>query len=263
MRPAAKKFVRETLKRFGIGITRYSYLQQLERNSKTADDIELLLEMPDKHKIRLLRTLSNSKSQIRQDLFVLSELDFKRDGYFVEIGAASGLDLSNTYLLEKEFGWHGIVAEPAKRWHTELMANRSCHIEKSCIWRESNQTLVFNEVDSAEFSTVDSFSTSDHYGKVRKYGRTYEVKTISLEDLLEKYDAPRNIDYLSIDTEGSEYEILSKLDFDKYQFKIITCEHNFTPQREKILHLLTENGYARKFEGVSRVDDWYVKPGRA
>jgi FkbM family methyltransferase len=260
MRPAVKKLVRGTLKRFGIGITRYRYLQQFERSSRAAEDIELLLELPDEHKVRLMRMLSHSKSQLRQDLFVLSELDFKRDGFFVEIGAASGVDLSNTFLLEKEFGWRGIVAEPAKRWHKELMANRSCHIETNCIWRESNLTLVFNEVDSAEFSTVDSFNASDHYGKVRKYGKTYEVKTISLQDLLGKYNAPKNIDYLSIDTEGSEYEILSKLDFDKYQFKIITCEHNFAQQRERILSLLTENGYVRKFEGVSRVDDWYVKP---
>ena len=261
MRLAVKNLVRGTLKRFGIGIARYSYLQQLERNKMAAEDIELLLELPDEHKVRLVRMLSHSKSQLRQDLFVLSELDFKRDGFFVEIGAASGVDLSNTFLLEKEFGWRGIVAEPAKRWHKELTANRSCHIETNCLWHESNLTLVFNEVDSAEFSTVDSYSTSDAFGKVRKYGKTYGVKTISLEDLLDKYNAPKNIDYLSIDTEGSEYEILSNFNFGKYQFKIITCEHNFTQQREKIFLLLTENGYVRKLQGVSRVDDWYVNAG--
>jgi hypothetical protein len=67
------------------------------------------------------------------------------------------------------------------------------------------------------------------------------------------------IDYLSIDTEGSEYEILSHFDFEKYHFKIITCEHNFTPARERIFSLLTKNGYARKCENLSKIDDWYVR----
>jgi FkbM family methyltransferase len=263
MRPAVKNLVRGALKKLDIGITRYKQLQQFERNNRAADDIELLLELPDKHKVQLLRILGHSRSQLRQDLFVLSELDFKRDGFFVEVGAASGVDLSNTFLLEKEFGWRGILAEPAKRWHKELMANRSCHIEANCVWRESNITLAFNEVESAEFSTVDSYSSSDSYSKVRKHGKTYNVKTISLNDLLVKYNAPGKIDYLSVDTEGSEYEILSNCDFDRYQFKVITCEHNFTPQREKIHFLLTENGYVRKFKEVSRVDDWYVRTEKA
>ena len=63
----------------------------------------------------------------------------------------------------------------------------------------------------------------------------------------QKYNAPKNIDYLSIDTEGSEYEILKTFDFDKYNSKVITCEHNYTPARNKIYSLLSANGYQRKF----------------
>jgi hypothetical protein len=66
------------------------------------------------------------------------------------------------------------------------------------------------------------------------------------------------IDYLSIDTEGSEYEILANFDFSKHRFRVITCEHNYTQERDKIHTLLTEKGYLRKFEDVSQFDDWYV-----
>ena len=79
-----------------------------------------------------------------------------------------------------------------------------------------------------------------------------------MSDLLEKYSAPSIIDYLSIDTEGSEYDILNAFDFQKYKFRVITCEHNFTPMREKIYDLLIKKGYKRKLSNISRVDDWYV-----
>jgi FkbM family methyltransferase len=118
---------------------------------------------------------------------------------------------------------------------------------------------VFNEVSVGELSTIASYSDTDSHANVRKTGKTYEVKTVSLTDLLHRYQAPREIDYLSIDTEGSEFEILNNFDFVEHQFRVITCEHNYTPMREKIFDLLCRNGFTRVFEDVSMFDDWYVK----
>ncbi|MGA9061268.1 MAG: FkbM family methyltransferase, partial [Terracidiphilus sp.] len=234
-------------------------LQQLIiENNRTNAQIKAILELPDRHASRLLRSLHNSRSQLGQDLFVLSELNLIRNGFFVEFGATNGVFLSNTYLLEKDFGWTGILAEPAKRWHKDLRSNRTCHIDTDCVWCDSNSTLIFNEVDSAELSTIDMYCSSDSHRQARKRGKTHRVKTISLADLLDKYQAPKEIDYLSIDTEGSEYEILSAFNFGKYRFKTITCEHNFRPTREKIFSLLTRNGYVRKLERLSHFDDWYT-----
>ena len=89
-------------------------------------------------------------------------------------------------------------------------------------------------------------------------GTSYDVTTISLNDLLAEHGAPEVIDYLSVDTEGSEFDILNALDFDRWSFRILTVEHNFAPQREDIHALLTSKGYARVLEDVSRFDDWYV-----
>jgi FkbM family methyltransferase len=200
----------------------------------------------------------SSKAQLKQDIFVLSELDCKTGGYFVEFGATNGVDLSNTYLLETKFGWTGILAEPAKIWAEDLVKNRKCHIDYDCVWSKSGEVLEFNEVNAAELSTIDTFSSVDEHATTRTSGTKYPVNTISLLDLLKKYNAPRVIDYLSIDTEGSEFEILSAFDFDAYQFRVITCEHNYTPMREKIYDLLMSKGYTRKFPNLSRFDDWYV-----
>ena len=82
-------------------------------------DINFLRLIPKKKLLKTLQSFRDSKSQLRQDLFVLSETNFKRNGYFVEFGAASGFQLSNTYLLEQNFSWSGILAEPAKVWHSQ------------------------------------------------------------------------------------------------------------------------------------------------
>ena len=259
MSQALKKLVKQTLRHFDVVVTSSRNFNDNVQNTRASEDLRLLQALPEHQAGRLLRTLPKSQAQYRQDLFVLSELDFKRDGFFVEFGATNGVDINNTHLLEKEFGWNGILAEPARCWHSALRANRCCKIETNCVWRESDATVVFNEVDRADLSTIHAHSDDDDWRKVRKLGKTYEVTTISLNDMLVKHGAPSEIDYLSIDTEGSEFEILGAVDFDRFRFKVITCEHNYTPYREQIHALLTSKGYRRKLESFSQYDDWYVQ----
>ena len=66
------------------------------------------------------------------------------------------------------------------------------------------------------------FADLDEHASARSDGKIYEVTTLTLLELLQKYDAPKVIDYLSIDTEGSEFDILEAFDFDAYQFRVIT-----------------------------------------
>ena len=263
-----KTLTKAVLKKFNIAVIKDSTYKRYFENmgaleASERDKIEVLLALPNHQASQQLKVFRKSKSQGGQDLFVLSELEFKRNGFFIEFGATDGVSFSNTYLLEKEFGWTGILAEPARCFHEDLRSNRrDCHIETDCVWRESNLTLAFNEAATGSFSTIDSFSSVDMWKKERKKSSTvYDVKTISLLDLLRKYHAPNRIDYLSIDTEGSEFEILRGFDFDQYQFNVITCEHNYTKQRDTIFSLLTQKGYTRKWQELSLFDDWYVKAG--
>jgi len=201
----------------------------------------------------------NSKAQLHQDYFVLCATNNRENGYYVEFGATDGVSLSNTWVLENMYGWKGILAEPAHCYQKDLLANRgkNNHIETACIWKNTGDTFSFNEV--GVLSTIHSFSDKDAHSEIRmKNKNIYDVTTLSLVDMLDKYNAPKHIDYLSIDTEGSEFDILSAFDWDKYKIDVITCEHNFTAYRQKIYDLLIDKGYERVLPELSKFDDWYI-----
>ena len=95
---------------------------------------------------------------------------------------------------------------------------------------------------------------------LRKNSTKLEVDTISLNDLLEEYKAPNKINYISVDTEGSEYKILKNFNFKKYAVEIFTIEHNFIEsKRNNIFELMSANNYVRAFQKISQWDDWYIK----
>ncbi len=263
----AKAGLLSALKPLDIAVTRRSSLESLR--AKFAESERLRLELwdrcfiesqPEPLRPRLRELLGRSRSQIRQDLFVLAQLNFKRNGYFVEFGACDGGDGSNTLLLESDFAWNGILAEPARVWHQRLLnSGRRARVSTKCVWSRSGETITFNETDLPALSTIRSFSGTDRWASQRSKGHSYEVETISLNDLLTECKAPLDIDYISIDTEGSELEILRAFDFSKYRVSVITCEHNFTGARDRIRELLEANGYARRLQELSRFDDWYVR----
>lgn len=264
------KFIRDLLSIFNIAILKLSDLEKIKaQNLKYQDRINKINQLEfdelffsELNSIPELKKLiaQSQSSEIHQDLFVLFMTNLKRNGFFVEFGAADGKNGSNTFLLENSFNWTGILAEPSKNWHAQLRTNRiNTLIETDCVWRESNKFLEFSEsVDQPYLSTITEYEKYDFHSNSRKHHKTYKVATISLFDLLKKYNAPLYIDYLSIDTEGSEFEILETFDFNTYKIGIITCEHNFTENRIKIYNLLTKNGYKRVFEKLSKYEDWYV-----
>jgi FkbM family methyltransferase len=255
-----KKAFRPSLRGFDIALLRHSHYERIQEQAKNNNDLAFIIAMYGESAPPIVENLKYSKSQLRQDLFVLTHLNFKKSGYFVEFGATNGIDLSNTHLLETRFDWKGILAEPAKCWHPDLVRNRKASIiDTRCVWKKSGATLRFSEVGYAELSTISEFNSSDSHN--RRDRLEYDVQTVSLIDLLDEHKAPPVIDFISIDTEGSEFEILNGFDFARYLFRVITCEHNHTANREKIRSLLTKNGYVQRFEELSQFDDWYVLPG--
>lgn len=198
-----------------------------------------------------------SPSQLGQDLWVLEQTNYKKGGFFVEFGATDGVLLSNSYLLEKEFGWKGLCAEPNPKYFKQLQMNRNCITSDVCISNSTGESVKF--IFANEYGGIANIAKEGkHSDKVKPYedsGKVALLETISLNDFLTKHNAPKNIDYLSIDTEGSEYHILSGFPFSDWTVQCISVEHNYEPQRELIYELLTAIGYERF---TSQWDDLYV-----
>ena len=205
--------------------------------------------------------LKYSKSQFGQD-YLVNLLTKNKNPFFVEFGAVDGIQNSNTYYLEKVLKWKGILCEPSKKFSNELKKNRNCFIDLRCVYKSSNEKIYFTDVSNS----MGANGISKYLLKENTYRpilNQYRVNTVSLYDLLIHYNAPFYIDFLSIDTEGSEYDILKDFKFDKFSFGLILVEHaNDHLKRRSIYNLLKKNNYIRLKVDVkiSKFDDWYASP---
>ena len=128
----------------------------------------------------------------------------------------------------------------------------------------SNEILNFLSSDEGVYSTIDVFKFNDKDtmpGNTKKRlesSKVIKVNTISLNDLIKKYFNDSAPSYISVDTEGSEYDILFNLDLHKYKPKVFTVEHNYTNNEKKIDELMGLNGFKRVFKNLTFFDAWYV-----
>ena len=235
--------------------------QAFEQNVLIEDNKDLLSNF-----INSIRNKKDIKSQLYQDMFASFIIGDKFEKTFFEFGATNGIDLSNSYTLERYLNWKGVLSEPSPQWHDELKKNRPyTNIISECIWSESNKELNFFVSAVGVLSSLENFKESDKIsmpGNTQarvKNGKNIIVKTISLNDVIEKQFNSKSPSYISIDTEGSEYEILKNFNFKKYKPLVFTIEHNFTELQLKIDKLMYSNNYIRVFKFLTTFDAWYVE----
>jgi FkbM family methyltransferase len=194
-----------------------------------------------------------SYSQLGQDTFVVEFLNQKKGGYFVEVGAFNGIHMSNTYLLETEYAWTGMCIEPVPAVFEQLKANRACHYYNYAVTAVGDEQLEFCVAGVLSGLTEHISPPYLHIKDCPKV--TVTAKTLTY--LLDMDDAPAVVDYLSIDTEGSEFEVLKGIDFERYQFRIIDLEHNnVEPRRSEMRQFLEERGY--QYHSENKWDDRYI-----
>ena len=272
MKNLIKKYIDKILKIANLKIINLSNYEVLCRLPRS---FYVYVSLPKFKQKKVFNLLTKSKSQLGQDIFVSAYTNRDSKNFFVEFGATNGITHSNTYMLEKELNWNGILVEPAKIWHEELISNRTCIIDKRCIFIKSGEKMEFLTVNSNKSGEViyNGIDPEPGLSSLRKYANNGDwaskvriknsekdiVETITLNDLLDFYNAPKEINYLSIDSEGSELDIIRNFDFSKRKINIITVEHNYHPiSREEIHKILKKEGYKRIYEKLSKFDDWYI-----
>jgi FkbM family methyltransferase len=191
-------------------------------------------------------------SQIGQDAWVLKRIS--EPGYFVDIGATDGITNSNTYALE-DLGWSGICVEPNLDYYAKLKANRNCIVSSAAIYPVGGKDLEL--LVAGEYSSLFEYAHNDHHYSHRLEKPRQRVVTMTLDELLDLHKAPKKIDYLSLDVEGAELDILKSFSWD-YQIRLITVEHNNGINKDPLAELLEGMGYKRAPED-SQWDHWYEK----
>jgi FkbM family methyltransferase len=254
--------LRKMLHPLGVAIIRPQTLEKLALDQRELGRMKgfhgFLSALTPEAMAAAVRMFPNAKGENFQDIFAMLVLEERANGFFVEFGATNGVTGSNSYMLEKSYGWSGILAEPARCWHDALARNRTATISHKCVWRETGARLPFREAQEAGFSTLEALTAKDRHVTRRKAAAIYEVDTITLTQLLADHAAPAVIDYMSIDTEGSELDILRVFDFARHRPRIVTVEHNYRPDRADMVALMTAQGYMCAPLAVSAYDDWFV-----
>ena len=198
---------------------------------------------------------SPHSSQLNQDIFALIFNNFK-PGFFLEIGANDGFSFSNTIYLEEEYKWQGILIEANPSYY-EKLKKRKAKISLAAI-SDKEETLEFR--DAGLFGGLEHTLDKSNPDKIRNK-KTIKVEGKRLSSILEELEAPKKIDFVSIDVEGGELEILRQLvSMNNYQFKCGCIEHNYRKKdKEEIKNILLKSDFCIAWEAQTSHDFFFYK----
>ena len=179
-------------------------------------------------------------------------------GYFVEIGAYDGVTGSNCYHFEKFCNWEGVAIEPSFLQFQKLTKNRRCKVINKAI-DKYERDIEFIEVlegytqmsyiQNKIYNNSEEVLKKDHRTKTKNQ----KIKTTLFNNIIEI----KEINYLSIDTEGNELDILQSIDFDKFNIKVISVENNH-PEDFSINKFLTKKNF-NYFDNIGVDEIYYQK----
>ena len=192
----------------------------------------------------------NYKSQYQQDKIVDYLFKGHKYGFFIDIGAHDGVSFSNSYFFERTRKWTGVCFEPIHDLYLELVKNRECRCINGAI---SNRTELVKFTRGTGYiemlSGISKFRDDKHIARtekdIAKFGGNLveiEVQAYSLNEFLQDNNI-LEIDFLSLDIEGGEYEVLKSIDMSKVSIKSIAVELNFIETKDKIEKLLNDNDF--------------------
>jgi FkbM family methyltransferase len=201
-------------------------------------------------------------SQYGQDKFIAEYFDFLKKGIFVDIGANDGKTLSNTYYLEKNLLWHGIAIEPSPKVFQRLEKNRDCILINACISDVVGNSDFLELTGHTEMLSglVDKYDErhikriNDEIEEFSGKKNYIQVPCYKLEDVIRKQGLDK-INYLNIDIEGGEIDVLKSIDFNNLDIDIIGVENNY--KEDEIKNYLNKFGY--RLIAIVGSDEMYTR----
>ena len=195
-----------------------------------------------------------SFSQHGEDALVLKIFSGKTNGFFVEVGANDPTALSQTYLLEQQ-GWRGILVEPQSKCCDRLRAlrPRSQIFQVACGAPEECGTAMLQISDD---DTVSKLAA--HKPEAAPVTRVEKVQVMTLDQVLAKAGNPQ-LDFISIDVEGFEYNVLRGFNLRQHQPRLLLVEDNL-PNRLKVHRHIKQQGY--RLVKRTGCNNWYVPHGQ-
>lgn len=187
-------------------------------------------------------------SQNKEDLIIKGFLGNKRTGFYIDVGANDPTLDSVTKLFYDE-GWTGINIEPIPRIYEKIKKARSRDINLNIGLGSSNTQIEFRE-----FLNGDGLSTFD--SKMKKNDKfshkDYTVKVRTLNSIIEEFAPNKRIDFLKIDVEGYEEEVLNGINLKKHRPTLICIEANHIGEKDW-RGKITDNRYIEAFfDGVNK-----------
>lgn len=200
---------------------------------------------------------------------ILSEVYFpnQETGNCIEVGAVDGFDHSNTLHFEQK-GWNCLCIEPQPEYFAVLQKSRKQALNFAIASKEEDE-VVFKQVfckpnnsnlyypwNGMSGLDLDSRLLEEHAKMgLEPIVKEIKVRTKRLDWCIDNYFKHDTIDFISIDTEGSELDVLKSFDVKKYNIKVMIIENNFNePYVEDYLRMFDWKKDRR--EGVN---DFYVK----
>ena len=178
-------------------------------------------------------------------------------GFFVEAGATNGVNGSATLYLERELSWKGICVEASPQQYQKIKEYRSCMAENRALWSSSGDFLEFTYYPNRSGHSSVSINNKNEKKLENEEKEIISIESITLTDVLKKFNAPKFVDYLCLDVEGSEARVIERfLADDIYKIRAMSVEGH------ACIHMLSQYGYERvrnPFTDVSFETYWILK----
>lgn len=191
-------------------------------------------------------------SQDKQDKYLETHI-FKgyKNGFFVDIGAHDGKTINNTMYFEENNNWTGINVEPIKKVYNNLLVNRPNCININCaVCNNDGKTeFICNTGYTEMISGIKDTFDQRHKKRLLRENKLHnsttkiiEVETKKLETICDDHKIS-HINYLSIDVEGAEFEVIKSINFDKVYIDVIGFENNYNDKSIPIIKYLEDRNY--------------------